>query len=145
MHGGHRVRPDGLPGAFLSPALVSEVGPDSDVVQEDLFGPVLALLTYPATPRRSGWPTRPPFGLAAAVWSATDWRSLPNSSTSISPADRQRQGISSGDAVHHETPLDSQCSAVTESATAPEWPGESAWNQCGSSCSASPCIWRYSR
>jgi hypothetical protein len=41
--------------------------------------------------------------------------------------------------------LDSARAGMAESQPPPEWPGESAWNQCGSSCSASPPTWRYSR
>lgn len=66
--GGEQVRPDGLPGYFLTPALVSDVETCSPLVQDDIFGPLLTLETYRDETEAVALANATPFGLAAAVW-----------------------------------------------------------------------------
>lgn len=66
--GGEQVRPDGLPGYFLTPALVSDVETSSPLVQDDIFGPLLTLETYRDDTAAVALANATPFGLAAAVW-----------------------------------------------------------------------------
>ncbi|KAA5837981.1 aldehyde dehydrogenase [Saccharopolyspora hirsuta] len=66
--GGHQVRPDGLPGHFLTPVLVSELDPRSPVVQEDIFGPLLSLEVFDSDEAAIELANATSFGLAAAVW-----------------------------------------------------------------------------
>lgn len=74
--GGDAVNPQGLPGHFMSPALVTDLDPASPVIQEDIFGPVLALQTFADEAEAVGLANGTPFGLAAAVWTADLSRGL---------------------------------------------------------------------
>lgn len=67
--GGDQVRPDGLRGHFLTPALVTEVDVRSALVQEDIFGPLLTLEAYADEAGAVELANATPFGLAASVWS----------------------------------------------------------------------------
>jgi len=67
--GGEQVHPDGLPGYFLTPALVTDVAVTSPLVQEDIFGPMLMLETYNTDDDALELANATSFGLAAAVWS----------------------------------------------------------------------------
>jgi betaine-aldehyde dehydrogenase len=68
--GGERVRPDGLPGHFLAPALVTDVDVHSPIVQEDIFGPVVTLETFESEVEAIRLANATPYGLASAVWTA---------------------------------------------------------------------------
>jgi acyl-CoA reductase-like NAD-dependent aldehyde dehydrogenase len=67
--GGHQVHPDGLPGHFLTPALVTDVDVESPLVTEDIFGPLLTLESYADEAQAVELANATPFGLAASVWS----------------------------------------------------------------------------
>jgi acyl-CoA reductase-like NAD-dependent aldehyde dehydrogenase len=67
--GGDPAHPDGLPGHFLTPALVTDVDVSSPLVQEDIFGPVLVLESYADEDQAVELSNATPFGLAASVWS----------------------------------------------------------------------------
>ncbi|GAW51827.1 MULTISPECIES: aldehyde dehydrogenase family protein [unclassified Nocardioides] len=67
--GGEQVHPDGLPGNFLTPALVTDVEPSSRLVQEDIFGPLLTLESYASSDAALELANATPFGLAVSVWS----------------------------------------------------------------------------
>jgi betaine-aldehyde dehydrogenase len=67
--GGEQAHPDGLPGHFLTPALVTDVEVRSPLVQEDIFGPVLMLESYASPDEGVALSNATPFGLAASVWS----------------------------------------------------------------------------
>lgn len=67
--GGEQVHPDGLPGHFLVPALVADVDPNSPLVQDDIFGPLLTLESYGNDEDALALSNATPFGLAASVWS----------------------------------------------------------------------------
>lgn len=55
-------------GTFLAPALVSEVDPDSPLAQEELFGPVLAVLTASDLDEAIALANRSRYGLSAALF-----------------------------------------------------------------------------
>jgi betaine-aldehyde dehydrogenase len=74
--GGEEVHPDGLPGHFLTPALVTDVEVSSPLVQEDIFGPVLMLESYASEDDAVALSNATPFGLAASVWSGDTGRAL---------------------------------------------------------------------
>lgn len=63
-------------GAYVLPTIFGRVRPDSRIAQEEIFGPVLAILTYPdgdaAAAIRLANAT--PFGLAGGVWAGSDER-----------------------------------------------------------------------
>lgn len=67
--GGEEVHPDGLPGHFMVPALVTDVEAGSPLVQEDIFGPLLTLESYDTEDAALELSNATPFGLAASVWS----------------------------------------------------------------------------
>ncbi|RBM17734.1 aldehyde dehydrogenase [Prauserella sp. PE36] len=75
--GGEAVHPDGLPGHFLTPALVTGLPVDSAVVQEDIFGPVISVESFDTVEDGVALANATPFGLAAAVWTSdidTAWQ-----------------------------------------------------------------------
>ena len=70
--------PEGLPtaGAYVQATIFGRIRPESRIAQEEIFGPVLSILTYPdgdeAAAIRIANGT--PYGLSGAVWSASDTR-----------------------------------------------------------------------
>lgn len=64
-------RPD-LEGFYLNPALVGGVDNDAEICQEELFGPVGALLPYDTVDEALAIANGTRFGLNANVWGATD-------------------------------------------------------------------------
>jgi acyl-CoA reductase-like NAD-dependent aldehyde dehydrogenase len=74
--GGEEVHPGGLPGHFLTPALVTDVEVTSPLVQDDIFGPVLTLESYVDSGDAVRLVNATPFGLAASVWSRDLSRAL---------------------------------------------------------------------
>ena len=69
MAGGNRVSVDGGKGFFIEPTIFGGVNNDMKIAQEEIFGPVLATLTFDDVDRgRSSRRTDNPYGLAAAVW-----------------------------------------------------------------------------
>jgi aldehyde dehydrogenase (NAD+) len=68
--GGERVQPDGLPGHFLTPAVVTDVDVQSPIVQEDIFGPVVTLETFDTEQHAIKLANATPYGLASSVWTS---------------------------------------------------------------------------
>src|SRR5437868_1574168 len=66
--GGNRVSVDGGKGFFIEPTIFSEVSNDMKIAQEEIFGPVLATLTFEDVDEVVDLANRNPYGLAAAVW-----------------------------------------------------------------------------
>ena len=63
--------PEGLDkGYFVRPTILADVDPDSTIAQEEVFGPVLSILSYRTTTTPSPSPTTPSTACTAAVWSA---------------------------------------------------------------------------
>lgn len=56
-------------GCFLPPTLVTEVEPSSTLAQEEVFGPVLAAMTFRTPDEAVQLANNTKFGLAASVWS----------------------------------------------------------------------------
>lgn len=77
LTGGEAVRPDGLPGHFLTPAAVTGVDVGSPLVQDDLFGPLLVIEEFDEEADAVELANATPYGLAASVWTedlARGWR-----------------------------------------------------------------------
>lgn len=75
--GGEQVNPEGLPGYFLSPAIVTGLPVTSAVVQNDIFGPVLSVESFETEEEAIALANATPYGLADAVWTGsvdTAWR-----------------------------------------------------------------------
>lgn len=65
--GGHR--PAGLPhGYFFEPTVLSGVRPEMPVFQEEIFGPVMPVVTFDDLDEALSLANRTPYGLAAYVW-----------------------------------------------------------------------------
>ena len=56
------------PGYFLSPTIVRDVAPDSRIVVEEQFGPILPVLAYDTEEEAIAQANGLPFGLGASVW-----------------------------------------------------------------------------
>lgn len=60
-------RPD-LPGFYVAPTLVTGVGQDDDLVQEEIFGPVTTVQTFTNEVEAVQLANDVPYGLAGSVW-----------------------------------------------------------------------------
>ena len=63
----------GLPasaGQYLDPTIVSGVRPDMAIAREEVFGPVLSVLTFDTVEQAVRIANDTPYGLSAGVWSA---------------------------------------------------------------------------
>jgi acyl-CoA reductase-like NAD-dependent aldehyde dehydrogenase len=74
-HGARVTAGGGLPadpglssGAFLEPTIVEGVEPDSELALEEVFGPVLAAMTFETDTEGLALADAGPYGLTAAVW-----------------------------------------------------------------------------
>src|SRR2546427_3569844 len=66
--GGNRVSVDGGKGFFLEPTIFGAVTKDMKIAQEEIFGPVLATLSFDDIDQVIDLANRNQYGLAAAVW-----------------------------------------------------------------------------
>ncbi len=70
-------RPDGLPtGYYVAPTVFTDVKPGSALAQEEVFGPVLAVLTYTDDDDAVRIANDTPYGLSGGVFSADQERAL---------------------------------------------------------------------
>ncbi len=67
--GGEAVRHPGLPGDFFAPTVVTNVRPDMPIAREEVFGPVLAVLTFKTLDEAVALVNDASYGLSAGVWS----------------------------------------------------------------------------
>jgi acyl-CoA reductase-like NAD-dependent aldehyde dehydrogenase len=66
--GGNRVSVNGSKGFFIEPTIFSSVTNDMKIAQEEIFGPVLAALSFDDADQVVELANRNQYGLAAAVW-----------------------------------------------------------------------------
>lgn len=66
------TRPDGLEGWFLRPTLVTGVGPDHEIAQDELFAPVAVVLVYETVDEAVAIANNSRYGLNALVWGLHD-------------------------------------------------------------------------
>src|SRR5438128_3097018 len=66
--GGNRVAVDGGKGFFLEPTIFRDVRNDMKIAREEIFGPVLAILSFNDLDEVIDLANRNQYGLAAAVW-----------------------------------------------------------------------------
>ncbi len=67
--------PEGLPGGyFVKPTVFGKVKPGSTIEQEEIFGPVLSIVTYKDEDEAIRIANDTPYGLAGAVWSKDEAR-----------------------------------------------------------------------
>ena len=60
---------DGLPGLFIEPTVLTGVRPDMTIAQEEVFGPVVAVMSFATEEEAIALANSTRFGLAAGVWS----------------------------------------------------------------------------
>lgn len=63
-------------GYYVRPTVFGRVRPDAALAREEVFGPVLAILTYRDEAEAEAIANGTDYGLAAAVWSAEEARAL---------------------------------------------------------------------
>lgn len=63
------ARPDGLVGAYYLPTLITNTTPDMKVITEEVFGPVLPVITFKTEEEALRIANDTPFGLSAFVYS----------------------------------------------------------------------------
>ena len=74
--GGAQI-PDGLTkGYFVKPTVFGRVHPKSTIGQEEIFGPVLSILTYGDEEEAIRIANDTPYGLGGAVWAGSDERAV---------------------------------------------------------------------
>ena len=66
--GGNRVSVDGGKGFFIEPTIFGDVKNDMTIAREEIFGPVLSVLTFDDIDEVIEQANDNPYGLAAAVW-----------------------------------------------------------------------------
>ena len=66
--GGNRLNVDGGKGFFIEPTIFGAVKNEMKIAQEEIFGPVLATLTFDDLDQVAAMANANPYGLAAAIW-----------------------------------------------------------------------------
>ena len=64
--GGNRISDDN--GCYIEPTIYSDVTPDMKIAKEEIFGPVLSILTFETEEEAIEIANSTPFGLSASVW-----------------------------------------------------------------------------
>lgn len=67
--GGHALSVPGLDGQFYGPTVVADVTPDMAIASEEVFGPVLSVLTFETMDEAIALANSASYGLSAGVWS----------------------------------------------------------------------------
>src|SRR3546814_15379640 len=87
-------------GYFVAPALFSNVGPDMEIARREVFGPVVALMTYEDEHEAADLANASGYGLSGAAWSGDPARAL-----SFSRRLKNGQVVINGDAQNLATPF----------------------------------------
>ncbi len=67
--GGNRLSVEGLGNQFYQPTIVTHVQPDMPIARDEVFGPVLAILTFKTLDEAVALTNDSVYGLSAGVWS----------------------------------------------------------------------------
>ena len=74
LTGGSEAPPGLEKGFYVQPTVFGRVRPDSAIAQREIFGPVLAVMTYRDEDEAVDIANGTPYGLSGGVWSASDAR-----------------------------------------------------------------------
>ncbi|MEU9989424.1 gamma-aminobutyraldehyde dehydrogenase [Streptomyces sp. NPDC048045] len=72
--GGEAPQGDLADGAYYRPTLVADAAQDSEIVQSEIFGPVLVVLPFDSDDEGIRLANDTPYGLAASAWSSNVYR-----------------------------------------------------------------------